>query len=584
MKKITYLASLISLLICSFAFAENYIISFQPTKSFSADGIKPEQQAARFLNIDEENVLRVFSTNQHSIAVADITEAQAKELAKIAIVEKDYTLKTHLTPNDTFFPLQWGLKRIDSERAWDRVTGSPGSVVAVIDTGADLTHPDLVNSLWKNPREVPKNGIDDDGNGYVDDVNGYDFGDRDSDPTDSVYHGTHVAGIIAATGNNLRGVAGVAFSNKIMVLKTSRGESLSGSAVLEAIKYVVDQKRAGVDVSVINMSLGGNTLSEIEIDLMRYALAHDIVVVASAGNEASNNDIIPVFPAQHNLLLKNVISVAAIDDTGSLASFSNYGFSVNLAAPGVDILSTLPVTPEGAYGFLDGTSMSAPYVSGVVALMHAINPRLKARTLRDILFESVRDNADLTRIATHGELDAYTAILNSQFARNTFQVSGIISDSFGNPLGGVTVQSELETTTTNSGGYYQIDDVPEGYDLTIRAVSPYYEFSPASYRGLINFDAKGDFSAKLAQRTIGFRVILDKKKIPNAKVTLAGGGINRTVKTDKKGLATFRGIYPGTYTVKFKINKVKLKQSSAAVVVGAQDNVVYTVRYKTVRF
>ncbi len=267
-------------------------------------------------------------------------------------------------PNDPKFDLLYGLRNtgqainglngtpnadISFLKAWGlAVSATNEIVVAVIDSGIDPTHPDLVNNLWTNPGEIPSNSLDDDGNGYVDDVHGYDFVYGTGALVDTNMHGTHVAGTIAATGNNGLGVIGVDFQAHLMALKVldPNGSNFVTSAVIEAIQYATMMKTRGVNVVAINASYGGASYSSIEVSAMQAAGNAGIVFCAAAGNSTNNNDVTSHYPASYRL--PNMIVVAATDQNDTLANFSDYGATtVDLAAPGVNILSCRPTNEPG---------------------------------------------------------------------------------------------------------------------------------------------------------------------------------------------------------------------------------------------
>jgi subtilisin family serine protease len=262
-------------------------------------------------------------------------------------------------PNDAMFYQLWALRNtgqsvdgtmgtagddIKFVDAWRLAqTSSPPVVVAVIDTGVEYIHPDLAPNMWINPGEIPGNGADDDRNGYVDDVYGYDFADDTGDPIDSGYHGSHVSGTIAAAGNNLIGVVGVNYQARIMALKASSdGESFTSDAVVAATQYAAMMKKRGVNIVAINASFGGGGFSSMEIAAIQAAGDAGIIFCAAAGNSSLNHDVTAVYPASYRL--SNMIVVAASDQDDALASFSDYGpTTVDLAAPGVNVLSTVPL-------------------------------------------------------------------------------------------------------------------------------------------------------------------------------------------------------------------------------------------------
>lgn len=272
-------------------------------------------------------------------------------------------------------------------------------IVAVIDTGVDITHPALSGHLWVNEGEIPLNGIDDDGNGYVDDVYGWDFYHNDNtvchysvsdlgtisaDPEDNDNHGTHCAGIIAAAGDILGVAAGIDI--RILPLKVHGGAKTSGS-VANAVKAIKYAEAAGADIC--NMSWGTSVYSKALETIMRES---DMLFVVAAGNNGSNNNAAPLYPASYEL--DNMISVTFVTQYGKLAPDSNYGVStVDLAAPGQDIYST---TVGGGYHYLSGSSMAAPVVSGVAALLYACGDSLYPQNIKEILIQTLKPLDSLT--------------------------------------------------------------------------------------------------------------------------------------------------------------------------------------------
>lgn len=270
-------------------------------------------------------------------------------------------------------------------------------VVAIIDTGVDYLHPDLAENMWINENEIPGDGIDNDNNGYIDDVYGWDFYNGDASvchykyspeydknlslPEDNDDHGTHVAGIIGAVANNRIGVAGIA-SNidiKIMTLKINGGQKGTGyiSGAVEAVKYAT---MMGADIC--NMSWGTNEYTEV---LKQVMMESDMLFIAAAGNTGTNNNGAPIYPA--SLGLDNLISVTFINSVGNLTGLSNYGVSsIDLAAPGEDIISTL----VGSYASMSGSSMAAPHVTAVAAMLYAYADNLYPVNIRDIIINNIK--------------------------------------------------------------------------------------------------------------------------------------------------------------------------------------------------
>jgi subtilisin family serine protease len=356
-------------------------------------------------------------------APIDQVRAKLAKLPRFIRVEPDIAIFPQATtsqsvPNDPDFATQWGLNQtngvdINAPEAWSLSTGSNNIVIAQVDTGMDYTHPDLAANTWTNPGEVPGNGIDDDGNGYIDDVHGWDFANGDPDPMDDNGHGTATAGVMAAAGNNSVGMSGVNWHVSIMPLKfiAANGAGMTSNAVA-AINYANMMKSRGVNVRVVNNSTvnGGYTVSmQIAIDSLN---SNNILIVAAAGNGGSDyigddNDSIPSFPS--GMPQDNVIAVAATDGNDALASFSNFGAtSVDLAAPGVNILST---AMGGGYGDVSGTSFATPFVSGAVALAYAYAPGATASQVKAaILGGADRVTLLAGKCVSGGRLDIYNML------------------------------------------------------------------------------------------------------------------------------------------------------------------------------
>jgi subtilisin family serine protease len=297
------------------------------------------------------------------------------------------------------------------QSAWDKTTGSDNIIIGVIDTGISLTHPDLVSNLWVNPLEVAGNGLDDDGNGYIDDVNGINAITNSGNPNDDNSHGTHVAGIIAATGNNGVGVAGVNWRAKVVGLKflDASGSGATSNAI-KCIYYSTQMKRLGYKVVASNNSWGGGGYSSALGSAIQDAASQNVLFIAAAGNSAQNIDVSPSYPASYNI--SNVISVASVTSTSALSSFSNYGTSVSIAAPGSSIYSTVP----GGYATYSGTSMASPQVAGVAALASsACSSTFSAAQLKDIILSTGVTVATLSgKVSTSSIANANSAVIKAQ--------------------------------------------------------------------------------------------------------------------------------------------------------------------------
>lgn len=298
-------------------------------------------------------------------------------------------------PNDPEFENQWALNNDGREggkagadlsalNAWTKTKGSKDVVVAVLDTGVDYTHVDLASNMWIRPDNVPQ--YFDEELGTFNDLQGFDANINASDPMDDNGHGTHCSGIIGAEGDNSEGIAGINWNVQIMPLKfLGRGGYGTTKDAIEAINYAIDRKQKGVNLRVISASWGSTSYSKPLEDAIRAAGEQGILFVAAAGNATTDNDKRPHYPSNYDL--PNMISVAALDRTDSLASFSNYGAkTVHVAAPGREIVSTWL---GNAYREASGTSMATPYVSGVAALIIASEPNISVEKLRERIIKSV---------------------------------------------------------------------------------------------------------------------------------------------------------------------------------------------------
>jgi subtilisin family serine protease len=324
----------------------------------------------------------------------------------VLYAEPDYLVRPAVQPNEPEYYHLWGLHNIRAPAAWDITTGSDSVVVAVIDSGIDIDHPDLAQNIWTNPGEVAGNRIDDDHNGYVDDVHGWDFIGNDNDPSDVLGHGTHAAGIIGARGNNSLGVVGVNWRVKLVPLKFISDSGFgSTSNAIRAFQYA---RQNGIRIS--NNSWGSPGFSQAMYDAVKSLQAAGHLAVCAAGNETSNNDLTPLYPGSFDL--DNVISVTSITSSESMSDFSNYGpTSVDLGAPGASILST---APDNQYDYASGTSMAAPFVTGVAALVASKNPTWTHSRLRAAILDTVRPIPALSgKTVTGGTLDLYAALRSS---------------------------------------------------------------------------------------------------------------------------------------------------------------------------
>lgn len=372
-------------------------------------------------NADPESVARQYSEMKELVSYAEPNYEirlgeQLWEPVRRDLVHRE---SAGSAPNDPFFEQQWALNNVgqdggkeradlDALKAWEKTQGNREVVVAVLDSGVDYKHTDLVANMWMRPDNLPQ--YVDDELGTFNDINGFDAYANLADPMDDNGHGTHCAGIIGAEGNNEEGIAGINWNVEIMPLKfLGRGGFGTTKNAIEAINYVIDRKQKGVNVRVINASWGSTQYSRALEDAIRAAGEQGILFVAAAGNASTDTDRRPHYPS--NYKLPNVVSVAALDRTDSLASFSNFGAkSVHIAAPGRDIYSTWL---KDDYRFASGTSMAAPQVSGVAALILSAEPKLTVKELRQRLLTSVDKIDSLAgKTESGGRLNAAKALGN----------------------------------------------------------------------------------------------------------------------------------------------------------------------------
>lgn len=353
------------------------------------------------------------------------TQAAVKALSQNALVdiaEPNYIYHINQEPNDPLLGKLWGLKNvgqadseghagvsgvdIDVEKAWDIETGSDKMVVAVVDTGVDFNHPDLKDNLWTNEAELNgQAGVDDDKNGVIDDIHGFNAATGNGNAQDDHGHGSHCAGTIGAKGNDGKGIVGVNWNVKIMAVKFLDKD---GSGTLDnALKAVDYATKMGA--KVLSNSWGGGKFSQTLQDAVKRSSDAGAIFIAAAGNDGSNNDSTPSYPASFDV--PNIVAVAAIDNRGEMASFSNYGKkTVHVAAPGVNIYSST----GGSYDSWSGTSMATPHVSGVAALVWAHEPNLTALELKQRLIQTTRALPSLRgKIKSGGLVNAYNALTNT---------------------------------------------------------------------------------------------------------------------------------------------------------------------------
>ncbi|MDP2921706.1 MAG: S8 family serine peptidase, partial [Candidatus Omnitrophota bacterium] len=487
----------------------------------------------------------------------------------VAYAEPNYICRIAMAPNDPYYSSTgswgqgyddlWGLKKIQCGNAWDASQGE-GVVVAVIDTGVDYNHEDISQNIWVNTDEVPNNGIDDDGNGYIDDVRGWDFAGsdyhnltQDNDPMDGNGHGTHAAGIIAATSNN-KGIIGVAPKAKIMALKgldDTHGEG-SASGLANCLYYAADN-----GARIINTSWGISGVSQFITDVVNYIYDNmGCVIVASAGN--SNQDINNLTPAR----IPVVITVSATSTDDGSPTFSNWGTGVDVASPGVEILSLRANGTDmysGTEGYVpgsrivgskyyraNGTSMSAPHVSGLAALLLAYNPGLTNQEVNNVIKNSADDaNAPGTDIYTgSGRINAEKAMqLCSEPNLGDSEISAVVKgdplviktkSQFAGAISSLTWRGKEFIDTQDHGRELQsalfLNDKGEDYNPTEAGSSSDYN-APKSTSKCLDIHANGNSLYTKIQMAYWRAVngVLLSNVIHEKQVTIGYEGIDNVI-------------------------------------------------------
>ncbi len=424
----------------------------------------------------------------------DRTLSYLKSRPEVAKVLPNPRISRYVVPSDPYWDDLWGMQRMSTGEAWEVATGN-STVVAVLDTGIDMTHEDLEENIWSNAEELgadlegnqkSNNSFDDDGNDYIDDYRGWNFVSSTNDPTDNNGHGTHVAGTIAAIGNNGVGVVGVNWQAKLMPLKildSSGGGYLS--YMLEALIYAADN-----GARVANMSLGAEGLTPDLIDIIQsyvdYAHARGMVMVAAAGNitvETPDPNTDNNYPSAAN----HVISVGAMDLSDQRASFSKYGSTLDFVAPGVNILSTRATgtgyggqytAEEPQYSYSSGTSMASPHVAGLAALMLSVDADLPPEGVYEAIKTTCQDLGVVGRDDYFGagvigarlavdEIGSLAVMVNSQISVDKTEAIAdgidlifatvVLRDGANNPLPGKTVV----LTTEDRGLYYDLAQITD---------------------------------------------------------------------------------------------------------------------------
>jgi thermitase len=455
------------------------------------------------------------------VQVVTVPEGEAMAMDKayssyprVAYAEPDFVVQALGDPDDPYFSRQWGMTIIGAPQAWDVTTGSPSINIAILDTGVDQDHPDLADKIVSNVNLTSSP--------TADDIRG---------------HGTHVAGIAAATTNNGVGVAGLGYTSTIMNVKVlGDGGAGTYSALVSGIIWAADN-----GAEIINMSLGGSSYSTTLENAVNYAWSKGVVVVAAAGNAGSST---PCYPAAH----PNCIAVAATDGWDALASFSNYGNWVDVAAPGVGIYATLK---DSGYGYKSGTSMASPHVAGLAGLVFTtvsdtngdgrLNDEVRSR------IEATCDDIGETGIG-HGRINAAQAV-GEDAPVLPGSISGQVTDAEdGSAISGAQVTDGTRTTTTDAMGQYTIADVPAGY-YEIVASKEGYETSSMTVNVLSGSSAVVNLSLIeiIVPGSIIGSVTDAENGSPIVGATVSDG--TRTATTDATGQYTIADVPAGSHEV-----------------------------------
>jgi len=442
---------IIILTITLFSSAGYFLIFFKEieTKKTTEDFVAGE------LLIKLKNHPKIYKLKDLDFNLQD-WQAIVLEIPEIESAEPNYLLQASYLPSDPYYHEQWYLDKVKAPQAWDLTKGgSEDIIIAILDTGVDIDHPDLKDNIWSNSDETKGDGIDNDNNGYIDDFNGWDFIQNVPNPKPKfneeyteggIHHGTLVSGIAAAVGNNLEGVVGVAWKSKIMPLRVLNSEG-TGSIenVIQAVNYAVDN-----GAKIINLSFVGTNKSYFLAEALKAAWNKGVLIVAAAGNETTGESVNlnenPNYPICLDEDEENfIIGVAAVDNTDHKALFSDYGSNcVDISAPGMRIYGPLVYNPNYDFkeyygGYWSGTSISAPIVSGLAALVWSINPLFSHKQVQGFIL----DQAD--------EIDSINPEFVGELGRGRVNVYRSVEKAY-NQLGGVPQNYYIITGAGPGGG------------------------------------------------------------------------------------------------------------------------------------
>ncbi len=503
---------------------------------------------------------RVFAASGWSVVTLPAGQSTAAARAALvkslgaANVSLNFRRHATRTPNDPSYGTQWQWPKIQAPDAWNSGVGSGDVVVAVLDSGVDLNHADIQANLWKNPREIAGNGIDDDGNGYIDDVYGLNGIAPSAPPQDKNGHGTHVAGLIGAVGNNGVGVTGANWNVKVMALQFLDAEgSGADDDAIACFEYAIKMKQSGVNLRVINNSYAGPDDNPAFKEAYQAAENAGILNVCAAGNEGANNDTTPQYPASYSTGTN--ISVAASDQNDALPYFSNYGAqSVDLAAPGVSIAS---LQLGGGIVEMSGTSMATPIVAGAAALVSSLEPGLSASALKARLMATVDKIAALQgAVASGGRLNLARAVapITYEFKGQVYRLNGTTRVPLAGAKVAVSGKASLSALTDSNGRYSFKNIAPGTYSfaVTLKGYTFYTTSRTISSSGINIMTV--DFRATSVPPTTYtlFGIARDTAGVAQKGISIALSTAPTTALTvtDSSGRYTLSGLARSTYSLK----------------------------------
>ncbi|MBC6431202.1 S8 family serine peptidase [Nostoc sp. HG1] len=458
----------------SFNTKDDYSLNFSRSSSYNS----ADADVQLLNNGDSENsnnaTTNAFSTQNYNSTNGYGLINGAGAVAR-AIGKNTFTDVADLGGNN------WGADLVKAPEVWAQGYTGKGVVVAVVDTGVDYNHEDLKNNIWTNTKEIAGNSIDDDGNGYIDDNYGWNFSDKNNNTLDNNGHGTHVSGTIAGENNNY-GVTGIAYDAKIMPVKVLN-ESGSGSysSISKGIRYAVDN-----GANVINLSLGGASSNRTLESAIDYASSKGVIVVMAAGN---NGDSSPDYPARY--AYKSGIAVGAVDKNNNMPDFSNRSGTDEISyvtAPGVKVYSSVP---NNQYATYSGTSMAAPHVAGVVALMLSANPNLTDAQVRQIVAETAENSTQSTNFSSNISSSVPSRAMSTTVTERSRSASYAYGDTAVNSLQStissfsnfkISNVSSLAKQVISSNNLLPINATTENY-LTSQTFSSFNSFNFASLIG-----------------------------------------------------------------------------------------------------